>query len=97
MREEASAGRILDDTPLVLTGAGLKMTMLDENWVLQEGDFDIDQLMLPTSATNINNGYGFFGSIGYYIQEWEACELSGPLGYEDAQPNCGARDEFGNQ
>lgn len=93
IRREEAAGRIADDTPLVLTGAGLRMTMLDKNWILPQGDLQVDEFTLPTTTTNINNGYGFFGSIGYYIQEWEACELSGPLGYEVAQPNCSARGE----
>ncbi len=92
IKESLSTGRILDDTPLILTGAGLRMAMLDDNWQLPEVDYDIEELALPTAFSNINNGYGFFGSIGYYVQEWEACDLSGPLGYEFAEANCGERD-----
>ncbi len=92
IKESLLAGKIQDDTPLVLTGAGLRMTMLDTNWNLPNGEADLDALAFPDANTNINNGYGFFGSIGHYVQEWEACELSGPLGYEYAEANCGARD-----
>ncbi|MEM8486439.1 MAG: DUF4249 family protein [Bacteroidota bacterium] len=93
IRESLLAGKIQDDTPLILTGAGLRMTMLDTNWDLSDGAANPNTLAFPEAGTNINNGYGFFGSIGHYVQEWEACELSGPLGYEYAEANCGARDQ----
>lgn len=97
IQESMRAGRIRDDTPLVLTGAGLRMTMLDENWLLPNNELILDVTILPSKTTNINNGYGFFGSIGYYVQEWEACDLSGPLGYEFAEPNCGSRENEDEQ
>lgn len=93
IKESLRAGKIMDDTPLVLTTAGLRMTMLDTNWKFPETGVDVNELTLPETTTNINNGYGFFGSIGYYVQEWDACDLSGPLGYEFAEENCGDRDE----
>ena len=92
IKESARDGKILDDTPLIITGMGLRMTMLDTNWQIPANGFDIDEFTLPSTTTNVNNGYGFFGSIGHYVQEWEACELSKPLGYEFAEANCGARD-----
>lgn len=93
IRESMIAGNIRDDTQLILTGAGLRMTMLDADWLLPDDDLLLDETVLPSTTTNINNGYGFFGSIGSYIQEWEACDLSKPLGYEFAEPNCGSREE----
>ncbi len=93
IRESMIAGNIQDDTQLILTGAGLRMTMLDSGWLLPDDELLLDETVLPRTTTNINNGYGFFGSIGYYIQEWEACDLSKPLGYEFAEPNCGSREE----
>ena len=92
IKESLRTGKILDDTPLILTGAGLRVTMLDINWKLPDGLDDSDDQIAPGFQENIHNGYGFFGSIGYYTQEWEACDLSGPLGYEFAEPNCGERD-----
>ena len=91
INESMLAGSIRDDTPLILAGAGLRMSMLDVNWQLPEGSNDID-IAFPDRFTNINNGYGFFGSIGYYVQEWDACNLSAPLGYEFAEANCNDRD-----
>ena len=92
IKESLLTGKIKDDTPLILTGAGLRMTLLDTNWKLPDSQLNQNTLAFPEENTNINNGYGFFGSIGHYVQEWEACELSGPLGYEYAEPNCGERD-----
>ncbi len=92
IKESVRTGKIQDDTPLILTGAGLRMTMLDINWRQQDEAANLEDLIAPGFLENIHNGYGFFGSIGYYTQEWEACDLSGPLGYEFAEANCGGRD-----
>ena len=92
IKESQRSGKILDDTQLIITGMGLRMSMLDTNWKIPANGFDIDELTLPSTTTNVVNGYGFFGSIGHYVQEWEACDLSKPLGYEFAEANCGERD-----
>ena len=37
----------------------------------------------PGTLSNVENGYGFWGSIGYYVQEWETSfEFSWLLGYK---------------
>lgn len=85
---------IFADTPLILVSTGIRMIMLDSGWQMPENGVEITELTPPADVTNIHNGYGYFGSIGFYIQEWDACDMSAPLGYEFAETGCGNdRDE----
>ncbi|MEZ4699147.1 MAG: hypothetical protein R2834_02355 [Rhodothermales bacterium] len=81
-------GRIAPGTLGTLTAMGLRLRILDDQWDPPEGIFDPEVLSLPSGVTNVVNGYGFFGSIGLYRQEWNTCELSGVLGYSYAPADC---------
>lgn len=39
---------------------------LDENWDPPGGLFDPDALIIPSTLSNVVNGYGFWGSFAYY-------------------------------
>lgn len=71
-----------------LSAMGVQMRVLDENWDPPEGLFDPELLADPDRLTNVVNGYGFWGSVGLYRQEWNACVLSGVLGYSPAAEGC---------
>ena len=55
---------------VTLNSMGIRMKVLDDNWVLPAGEVDLDALAQPGAFSNVQNGYGFWGSIGLYIQEW---------------------------
>ncbi len=73
---------------VVLSAMGVQVRVLDKNWDPPEGIFDPEVLADPGILSNVENGYGFWGAMGLYRQEWNACELSGVLGYEPALPGC---------
>ncbi len=61
---------VYDDSPVAVTGFGLQVRVLDGNWDPPEGVFDPEVLAQPDVLSNVTNGYGFFGSIGLFRQEW---------------------------
>ena len=82
------AGIIAADTPVTLVAMGLRIRVLDDRWDPPEGIFDPEILASPGTLTNVVNGYGFWGSVGLYTQEWNICELSEALGYVPALAGC---------
>ncbi len=50
---------------------GLRIRWLDTRWRTAEGN-DENELALPTAFSNVENGYGFFGSVGVLHYEWPA-------------------------
>lgn len=67
---------------LRMLGMGIFIQVLDENWNPPAGTFDPDALSQPDVLSNIENGYGFFGSVGYFIRNWDTSPaLSQQLGY----------------
>ena len=74
--------------PVTLSAMGVQVRILDENWDPPNGVFDPETLESPDVLTNVVNGYGFWGSIGLYREEWNACVFSGVLGYTPAEFGC---------
>ncbi len=58
------------EVPLSLTAMGLLIKILDANWDPPEGVFDPEVLAQPGTLSNVDNGYGFWGSIGLYQRNW---------------------------
>lgn len=50
----------------------LDVRVLDGEWDPPGGVFDPDVLALPGTLSNVNNGYGFWGSMGLYQYTWIA-------------------------
>ena len=50
----------------------LQIRALDSNWDPPEGVFDPEILAQPGTMSNVENGYGFWGSIGLYQYTWTA-------------------------
>ena len=91
IRQIGVEGILLDDAVIILESMGLQIRIIDPNWDLPIDIFDPQSYANPDKLTNVENGYGFFGALGFYIQEWNACDLSGPLGYEPAEPECSVK------
>jgi hypothetical protein len=74
-------GILESDGVVGLASVGLQFRIPDENWQPPEGIFDPEVLAQPGAVSNVSNGYGLFGSVGLYIERWNAQHLLGPLGY----------------
>ncbi len=59
-----------------LAGLGLRITLLDEAFVPPGGAFDPDVLSQPGTLSNVENGFGFIGSIGRFSVEWLLADTS---------------------
>ncbi|MCZ6758063.1 MAG: hypothetical protein O7C39_07255 [Bacteroidetes bacterium] len=75
-------GDITEATLVGITALGVQLRILDQDWDPPAGVFDPEVLSAPGAFSNVINGYGRFGSIGLYIQEWNAEHLSVALGYD---------------
>ena len=87
---EATMGEanLPEDGFIVLASMGLRIRLINPDWDIPIDPFDPEIYAFPETLSNVQNGYGYFGSLGVYIQEWNACELSGFLGYEPAELDC---------
>lgn len=65
---------------LFFCGLGIRAQIMDDQWVFPEGEIDPELQALPEGLSNVENGFGFFGSIGLYQHEWDlSSELAGVL------------------
>ncbi len=58
-------------TNLFICALGMRAQIMDDQWVFPEGEIDPELQALPQGLSNIENGFGFFGSIGLYQNEWD--------------------------
>ena len=73
---------VYDNSPLVMESMGVQIRILDANWDPPEGVFDPEVLAQPGTLSNVENGHGFWGSVGLYRQEWQVSPaFSRMLGY----------------
>lgn len=56
---------------ITLCRMGIKGLLLSNDWIVPGDDVDINELSLPQHLDNIENGYGFFGSLGLFQNDWE--------------------------
>lgn len=74
-------GQIPNADTYSLTAMGIQIRILDKNWDPPGGVFDPEILAQPGAMSNVENGYGFFGSVGLYVEEWNATHISKLLGH----------------
>ena len=74
-------GQIPNADAYNVNAMGVQIRMLDANWDPPGGVFDPEILAQPTVMSNVEHGYGFFGSVGLYREEWNIAELSRALGH----------------
>jgi hypothetical protein len=55
---------------VALAGLGMEITVLDEAFVPPGGVFDPEVLVQPGAFSNVENGFGFIGSVGRFSVEW---------------------------
>lgn len=64
-----------------LLGVGMRLTMTDDQWRPPGGVYDREILSQPGTFSNVDNGFGFFGSVNQYTAEWvlsaDAAALAG--------------------
>ena len=53
-----------------LAGVGLRITLLDNAFLPPGEEFDPEVLAQPGTLSNVENGFGFFGSVGRFSVEW---------------------------
>lgn len=59
---------VRDGSPLL--GIGMRLTMSDDFWRPPGGVFDEEVLVQPGTFSNVQHGFGFFGSVNQYAVEW---------------------------
>lgn len=60
--------RLRPGSPLL--GVGMRLTMSDDAWRPPGGTFNPDILVQPGTFSNVEHGFGFFGSVNQYTVEW---------------------------
>jgi hypothetical protein len=81
VRDSFARGIPPDATTYALTAMGVQVRVLDAKWDPPGGVFDPEVLAQPGAMSNVEHGYGFFGSIGIYAEEWNIAEYSDALGH----------------
>lgn len=75
-------GASVDTLPVTLTALGVQFRIIDENWQPLFGEEDMVKLSQPGVISNVVNGYGIFGSMGLYREEWQVSpQVANVLGY----------------
>ena len=60
----------VDPNTVPLAGVGVLLTVLDGAFVPPGGTFDPEILAQPGTFSNVENGFGFVGSVGRFAAEW---------------------------
>ena len=78
----------LDIASTAFVGLGMRITILDTRFVPPGGIFDPELLVQPGTFSNVENGFGFIGSVGRFSAEWvlkeESLHILGYLPVKDA-------------
>jgi hypothetical protein len=57
-----------------LYAVGMKLSYVSEDWVPPGGEFDFDALIQPGTFSNVEGGFGFFGSVAQLDVQWGLSE-----------------------
>lgn len=67
---------------LTWNAMGVRLQVLDAKWDPPMDIFDPEVLSIPGTLSNVKRGYGFFGSIGLFQDDWpNSAELDAALGF----------------
>ncbi|MDA0378639.1 MAG: hypothetical protein O3C45_02745 [Bacteroidetes bacterium] len=65
-----------------LMSVGMRFTMTSDSWRPPDGVFDEEVLVQPGTFSNVDGGFGFFGSVNQYTYEWTLSpEITSLAGY----------------
>ena len=70
---------ISDDAQPFLMSVGMRLTMTSAEWRPPDGVFDEEILVQPGTFSNVEGGFGFFGSVNQYTYEWTLDPLTTSL------------------
>lgn len=74
---------VYDQTPESAMSMGVQVRIMDTDWDPPLGVFDPEVLAQPDLIGNVQNGYGHFGALGIFREEWPIDRaLARALGYE---------------
>ncbi len=65
--------------PLILYGIGMQVTVPDAQWRPPNDVFDPEILIQPGTLSNVDKGFGFFGSVAQLNAEWTLSEETARL------------------
>lgn len=69
-------------SPPALYNVGMKISVTSDDWRPPGGEFDLDVLIQPGTFSNVEGGFGFFGSVAQINAEWTLSpETYAKLGY----------------
>lgn len=66
----ATIANQIGSNSLTFCSLGVRVQVLNDNWIFPEGNFDPNELATPGALTNVVNGYGFLGSIALLQSDW---------------------------
>jgi len=61
---------VSEDSRPFLMSVGMRLTMTNDTWRPPDGVFDREVLVQPGTFSNVEDGFGFFGSVNQYTHEW---------------------------
>ena len=61
----------LNEPNLYLCAMGVEVKVLDANWRLPSTEEELSAAMFANVPSNVENGYGFWGSIGLLQSDWQ--------------------------
>ena len=71
VRDRDTLSTMIDlNASTALAGLGMTITLLDDAFAPPGGEFDPDVLAQPGTLSNVENGFGFIGSVGRFSVEW---------------------------
>lgn len=79
---ELSVGRLEPEQAIGLVAMGVSYRFPDANWTIPSIDVIGDGVQQPGAYSNVENGYGVWGSLGSYTEEWNAFGYSGLIGLD---------------
>lgn len=88
LRDTQKVGEVLGRADLpTLYNVGMKISVTSDDWRPPGGVFDPEVLIQPGTFTNVDNGFGFFGSVAQLDAEWTLTrETYAKLGYPYPAP-----------
>jgi len=80
--ETLSAIRQQPEENLTWDAMGVRLQVLDAKWDPPMDIFDPEVLSIPGTLSNVEKGFGFFGSIGLFQDDWpNSAALNAALGF----------------
>ncbi|MEZ4702345.1 MAG: hypothetical protein R2834_18580 [Rhodothermales bacterium] len=69
----------LGSTDWRVCSIGIRTRIMDNQWTPPGDVFDPETLALPASLSNVEHGYGYFGSLGLFQHDWLLSEANSNL------------------